>query len=73
MTQRAIVFETEEGGCRSVVDIVEWAEDRLDLNKRRLMKKLNRERSGDVTVLIEQVDGPKAGEQLYQRSFCING
>ncbi len=70
MTQRAIVWENE-GGHRSVVDIIEWPEDRLDLNKRRLMRHIDRKFSGHLTVLIEQVDGPRKGENLYERNVNV--
>lgn len=69
MTQRAVVFETN-GDYRSVIDIVEWPEDRLDLNKRRLKKHLDRRFSGTFDVLIEQVDGPKPGE-IYRRTVTV--
>ena len=70
MTQRAIIWENN-AGFRSVADIVEWPEDRLDLNKRRLMRHLNRRFSGMLTVMIEQVDGPHKGENLYEKNVRV--
>ena len=69
MTQRAVVFETEDGH-RSVVDILEWPEDRLDLNKRRLRRHMQNHFSGAFDIIIEQVDGPTTGT-IYSRSITV--
>ena len=70
MAQRAIVFEVENGAW-SVVDIFEWAEDRLDLNKRRLLRDVKLRKHGDLLLSIEQVDGPRRGEKLYERKITV--
>lgn len=62
MAQRLIVFETDELGCRTVVDIMEHDSDNLKNNLRRWKRILKRDRSGLFELLVER---PVTNERLY--------
>ena len=74
MTQRAVIMEIdEENGSRSVIDIIEWTTDRLELNKRRLVRFLRKNHSaGKYEIHIYQLNNDTAKEEpIYKRSIKL--
>ena len=74
MTQRAVIMEIdEENGSRSVIDIIEWTTDRLELNKRRLVRFLRKNQSaGKYEIHIYQLNNDTAKEEpIYKRSIKL--
>lgn len=74
--QRAVIWEVdEETGARSIVNIIEWPEDRLDLNKRRLMR-LVKENCYDATehhlMIIQKGRESAEDVTIYERTIGRN-